>query len=116
MLNDIAENAGETSQATLPGLEFNDANVLGGKGYVERCLEHQVQRLYDAGNLDDRHAGTVALALVAARNVDSMGFVGKPSGRSMMIKAAKDVFELLPSPEIASNDSLDELRAMLMDS
>lgn len=109
------KNPGETQQQTLPGLEFNDKNLIGEKGYVERCLEKQITRLFDAGNIDDRHSGTVALALVAARNVDSMGFIGRPSGRSMMIKAAKDVFELLPAPEMASNDSLEELRALLMD-
>lgn len=114
-MNQIKENTGENQQQALPGLEFNNENVLGGKGYVERCLEKQVQRLFDAGNIDDRHSGTVALALVAARNVDSMGFVGRPSGRSMMIKAAKDVFELLPVPEVASADSLKELQALIIE-
>lgn len=89
--------------ANLPGMGIPGQDYIEG-GYVETELGKQISRQQAAGEVDDRHAGIVALAVVAARNVDNMGYVGRPSGRANMLRAAREVFEMLPEPETGQAD------------
>ena len=82
---------------------------FGEPGYVEAALIQQITAMREHGHIDDRHAGTVALARVAAQQVDDMGLVGRPSGRANMLRAAREVFELLPEVEQDNADVFSEL-------
>lgn len=95
----------------VPGLEPETARP--GIGYVEREMRTQIQRMAASGEVDDRHAGLIALAMVAARNVDTMGFEGRPSGRANMLRAAREVFEMLPEVQAVDTDGFQEIVAAL---
>lgn len=92
----------------LDGIEMPSPR-FGGVGFVEEAMRRQIDAMQRDGSLDERHAGAVALALVAARNADTMGDFGKPSGRAMMLTAITKVFELLPEIEMATEDTMDAL-------
>lgn len=96
----------------LAGLEM-PAPVYGGPGYVEQAMQRQIEAMHRSGDVDDRHAGALALAMVAARQIDTMGGAGRPSGRAMMLQAVVRVMELLPEVENASEDTLGRLTAEL---
>lgn len=98
----------------LDGIEM-PAPIAGAPGYVETAMRRQLDAMERAGNLDDRHAGAAALAMLAARNADSMGTVGRPSGRAMMLTAVTKVLELLPEVEEASDDTFAKLLEQLQD-
>lgn len=96
----------------LDGIEM-PAPTYGGPGFVEEAMRRQVAAMTSDGSIDERHAGAVALALVAARNADTMGDYGKPSGRAMMLTAITKVFELLPEAVEANESVMDELTRLL---
>lgn len=98
----------------LDGIEM-PAPTYGAAGFVEAAMQRQVEALTNDGTLDERHAGAVALALVAARNADTMGDYGKPSGRAMMLTAITKVFELLPEAVEANESVMDELTRLLQE-
>lgn len=101
-------------QPALEGLILPRAGY-GEPGYVEAALIQQIDAMREHGHIDDRHAGTVALARVAAQQVDDMGLVGRPSGRANMLRAAREVFELLPEVEQDNADVFAQLLARITD-
>lgn len=104
-----------SSQPTiLDGIEM-PTPTYGGPGFVEDSMRRQIEAMTRDGSLDERHAGAVALALVAARNADTMGDYGKPSGRAMMLTAITKVFELLPEAAEANESVMDELARLLQE-
>lgn len=103
----------EMTQA-IPGLEPIQTAFSGKPGYVEQATVIMVQSLRNDGWITDYHAGPVALAIVTARRVDRSEGKGAPSGQANLLRAMKEIFELLPSPEQASSDALDKALAMMM--
>lgn len=84
--------------------------AYGEAGYVERALAKQVEAMTLAGSLTVEHAGAIALAMTAARQVDNISLGGgRPSGRAMMLTAATKVFELLPDVAAVSEDKWADL-------
>lgn len=77
-------------------------------GVVERETQAQIDALKAQGYLEAHHAGQVALALFTARAVDRSEDRGAPSGQANLIRALREIYELLPSPEAASQDALDK--------
>lgn len=96
----------------LAGIDLPDT-VSGRRGYVERALAEQVEAMRETGELDNRHSALVALAHSAARQVDSMGEIGRPSGRANMLRAAREVFELLPEATPEAHDAMQQLNEEL---
>lgn len=96
----------------LDGLQL-PAPTYGGAGFVEAAMHRQIAALQQHGDVDERHAGALALALVAARQIDEMGSHGRPSGRALMLQAAVRVLELLPDVEQQGEDALEKLNAEL---
>lgn len=98
----------------LEGIDM-PAPTYGSPGFVEEAMRRQIEALTKDGTLDERHSGATALALVAARNADTMGDYGKPSGRAMMLTAITKVFELLPEAVEANESVMDELTRLLQE-
>lgn len=97
----------------LPG--FEQAPAMPGKpGYVESATLEMVAELRRDGWITGHHAGPVALAVVTARRVDASEGRGAPSGQANLLRAMKEIFELLPAPETASSDALDKALAAMM--
>lgn len=94
---------------TLPGLEPPTPP----SGSLERSVRDQVTKLEQLGYIEAHHAGLVELALVTARDIDRSFGKGAPSGRANLLRVMKEIFEILPQPETASKDTLDELVAAL---
>src|SRR5690606_32202726 len=92
-----AEKMDETAPE-LPGLEVkkDDPNVI---GPVEAGISEQVDRLRGDGWITPHHAGFVALALRAARDVDQSAGKGAPSGRANLLRVMNEILESLPHPE-----------------
>lgn len=87
----------------LPGL----APKAPVKGFVEVETEKTLNALRASGAISDVNAGLAALALIAARNVDTMGAVGAPSGRASVLSSAKDIFlALMPESTQDSSESV----------
>lgn len=76
-------------------------------GEMEQALDEQVQKLQELGYLETHHNGLIALARAAARDVDWSTGMGAPSGRANLLRAMKEILEIIPQPEAASKDSLD---------
>lgn len=99
----------------LEGIE-PPSPTYGREGFVEAAMRRQVEAMTLAGTLTNEHAGAIALAMTAARQVDNIGSGGgRPSGRAMMLTAATKVFELLPQPEAVSEDKWETLMKELRD-
>lgn len=93
----------------IPGLEPKRTE----KGNVEVEMEKQINKLRELGLINDAHSGTVALCILAARNVDEMGDRGAPSGRAQLLKSVSDVFAMLPSADDVSDDAVDKIVAAI---
>lgn len=101
------------NDAMLPG--FGDSTPNPGEaGYVERETAKQIEKLRDMGYIQDHHAGQVALAIVTARALDQSGQRGAASGRANLSRAMKEIFEMLPAPEVASTDNLAQALDRIM--
>lgn len=96
---------------TLPGMGIPTPPI----GSVEVETQRQIDALRRAGYIEEHHAGQVALALFTARAVDRSAGHGAPSGQANLIRALREIFELLPSPEAASQDALDKALEALRD-
>lgn len=103
-----SENAPE-----LPGFELkkDDPNVI---GPVETGITKQVNQLTADGWVTTNHAGYVALAIRAARDVDQSAGKGAPSGRANLLRVMNEILESLPHPEDTSGDALDKALAFMM--
>ncbi|NMW64792.1 hypothetical protein HHJ78_04425 [Mobiluncus mulieris] len=84
----------------LPGFE----PIPPGKGYVEQELEKTLGKLRDSKQIGDESAGMAALAIMAARSLDQMGAKGAPSGRAMLLNAAREIFASL-QPEKTTTET-----------
>lgn len=103
------ENAPE-----LPGLELkkDDPNVI---GPVETGISAQIEQLTGDGWITGHHAGFVALAIRAARDVDQSAGKGAPSGRANLLRVMNEILDSLPHPEDQSGDALDKALAAILD-
>lgn len=109
----MADRSDEITPA-LPGLGPVPAAGPGAPGYVEAATVVMVDKLRADGWISDWHAGPVALAIVTARRVDASEGRGAPSGQANLLRAMKEIFELLPTPESVSSDALDKALAFMM--
>lgn len=98
----------------LPGLGPAPRRPDAEPGYVEAATLVMVEKLKEDGWISDWHAGPVALAIVTARRVDLSEGRGAPSGQANLLRAMKEIFELLPTPENVSSDALDKALAVMM--
>ena len=108
----MADRSDEITPA-LPGLAPARPEA-GAPGYVEAATVVMVDKLKSDGWITDHHAGPVALAIVTARRVDASEGRGAPSGQANLLRAMKEIFELLPAPETVSSDALDKALAAMM--
>lgn len=92
----------------LPGMAL-DSPDNGQAGYIERALLLQIERQRDAGEIDDRHAGRVALALVSARKADRLRANEKAYGVAQVLAAVKACLELLPDPVAHTVNGFEEI-------
>ena len=98
---------------TLPGLEPKKPEKPQ-PGPVEIGIQAQVKKLTEDDWITDHHAGQVALAVRAAQDVDQSAGKGAPSGRANLLRAMKEILEMLPQPELIQGDALDRaLEAMM---
>jgi hypothetical protein len=82
-------------------------------GPVEIGVKAQVAELERGGWITAAHAGAVALALRAARDVDQSEGKGAPSGRANLLRSAKEILEMLPGPEIATGQDFEAALAAI---
>ncbi len=99
---------GTSSQGIFPIFEEKEPAI----GYVETETLKAIETLRETGLLGGESAGMVALAVIAARNVDRMGDRGAPSGRANLISSAKDCLESL-IPEVKADVSTQRLQEVL---
>ena len=98
---------------TLPGLAPKPPKKPD-PGPVEIGIRAQVTKLSEDGWITEHHAGQVALAVRAAQDVDQSAGKGAPSGRANLLRAMKEILEMLPQPEAIQGDALDRtLEAIL---
>lgn len=103
----------DESAPTLPGFEParpDDSTP----GYVEAQTLRQIEALTADGWITAHHGGPVALAIVTARRVDRAEGRGAPSGQANLLRALKEIFEILPTPERESSDALDKALSAMM--
>jgi hypothetical protein len=100
-------------EPTLPGLELPSAKNEGGD-LVTTAVTAQVAALRSLGYIEDHHAGQVALALAAARDIDRSFGRGAPSGRANLLRVMNEILESLPQPETASKDKLDQVLQVIL--
>lgn len=93
----------------LPGVDVPEPEQAA--GFIEQQLRVQIERQRAAGELDDRHAGRVALAVIAARRADRLRANEKAYGVAQVLGAVKQCFELLPEP-VAAQES-DAFKAIV---
>lgn len=94
----------------LPGLEPKEPEP----GTVKHEMSKQIEKLREDKLITEAHAGIVALALLAAENVDRMGQIGAPSGRANLLKATADVFAMLPVPPEGQSATVETIIAAIM--
>lgn len=82
-------------------------------GPVERGYLKQIKTLEESGAMGPEHAGTRSLVLNAARAVDHIKPTDAASGRSNLIKALKEVAQMLPSPAEHHSSLLAEIRDLM---
>lgn len=98
---------------TLPGMDVKKPENTE-PGPVQIGIQAQIEKLTEDGWISMHHAGQVALAVRAAQDVDQSAGKGAPSGRANLLRAMKEILEMLPQPELIQGDSLDRaLEAML---
>lgn len=98
---------------TLPGMDVKKPEKPE-PGPVEIGIQAQIEKLTEDGWISQHHAGQVALAVRAAQDVDQSAGKGAPSGRANLLRAMKEILEMLPQPELIQGDALDRaLEAMM---
>lgn len=86
-------------------------------GPVTRGVSAQVAALQDAGVLDEKHAGTVALAVATAHEIDRETLTGgKAYGKAQLISALNAILENLPQLDANANDIMDRALRAIMES
>jgi hypothetical protein len=82
-------------------------------GPMEASIIKQMDSLRSQGYIEDHHAGLVMLARIAAADLDTSQGRGAPSGRANLIRAVKEILEIVPAPEAASKDALADVVAAM---
>lgn len=83
-------------------------------GPVEIGIGVQIEKLTADGWITGHHAGQVALAVRAARDVDQSQGKGAPSGRANLLRVMKEILEMLPQPEQQTSGALDKALEAIM--
>lgn len=97
----------DTDQLALAGFALPDQGPHE-PGPVERGVTEQVEQLRRDGWITVHHAGTVALVLRAARDVDESAGKGAPSGRANLLRVMNEILAELPAPEAAQDGALEK--------
>lgn len=97
----------------LPGLE-PPTPASSEPGYVEQETRKQIDVLTRLGYIQDHHAGQVALAIFTARSLDRLEGRGAASGQANLSRALKEIFEMLPQPDAATQDALSDALAAIL--
>lgn len=97
----------------LPGFGAKPAESLEA-GPVEMGITEQIEKLTQDGFITTHHAGQVALAVRAARDVDQSQGKGAPSGRANLLRVMKEILEMLPQPEQQTSGALDRALEAIM--
>ncbi|GAT87972.1 hypothetical protein CVCC1112_2631 [Paenarthrobacter nicotinovorans] len=101
---DTAPDSDE-SVPMLPG--FGELAQNDGKpGFLEEATLRTIKARSEDGWLGPGDSGPVALALITARKVDRMSHRDAASGQANLLRAMKEVFEMLPQPEVAGSSDL----------
>lgn len=77
-----------------------------GCGFLEKATLQTVRDRTENGWLGPGDAGPVALAIITARKVDRMTSKDAASGQANLLRAMKEIFEMLPQPEVVGADEL----------
>lgn len=104
-----AQNVTFEQPALLPEMKEKTQGI----GPVESGYLEQIRALEESGVMGSEHAGTRSLVLNAARAVDQIKDTDAASGRSNLIKALKEVAQMLPVAPAASMSVLADLRALM---
>lgn len=99
---------------TFPGFAVKKEETTEA-GPVELGIAVQIERLTEDGWITGHHAGQVALAIRAARDVDQSQGKGAPSGRANLLRVMKEILEMLPQPEQAADGALELALKTMMD-
>lgn len=97
----------------LPGFATNRPESKE-PGPVELGITEQIEKLTADGWITGHHAGQVALAVRAARDVDQSQGKGAPSGRANLLRVMKEILEMLPQPEQQTSGALDRALEAIM--
>lgn len=84
-------------------------------GPVSQGVSAQVTALQDAGVLDAKHAGMVALAVATAHEIDRETLTGgKAYGKAQLISALNAILENLPELDANANDLMDKALSAIL--
>lgn len=92
----------------LPIFEEFSADPAG-KGFLEKATLETIRDRTEKKWITSGDAGPVALALITARKVDRMTSRDAASGQANLLRAMKEIFEMLPQPDIAGADELADV-------
>ncbi|WP_104087271.1 hypothetical protein [Arthrobacter sp. GMC3] len=104
----------EESERMLPIFEEFTTDPAG-KGFLEKATMATVKERTEKGWITVGDSGPVALALITARKVDRMTSRDAASGQANLLRAMKEIFEMLPQPTVAGADELADVLAYVMD-
>lgn len=77
-----------------------------GTGFLENATMATIRDRTEKGWIGAGDAGPVALALITARKVDRMTTRDAASGQANLLRAMKEIFEMLPQPTVVGADEL----------
>lgn len=84
-------------------------------GPVSQGVSAQVTALQEAGVLDAKHAGMVALAVATAHEIDRETLTGgKAYGKAQLISALNAILENLPELDANANDLMEKALSAIL--
>lgn len=89
----------------LPLFEEFEPND-GKRGFLESATMETIRDRTANGWLGPGDSGPMALAIITARKVDRMTARDAASGQANLLRAMKEIFEMLPQPEVVGSDDL----------
>lgn len=101
-------------QASLPGMSMNHRGSVE-PGPVELGVLAQIKAMETDRLLTDMHAGRVALALRAARDLDQSAGIGAPSGRAKLAEVLNGILDGLPEVEVTAPGLLEDVLEAIRD-
>lgn len=84
-------------------------------GFLESATMQTIRDRTEKSWLGPGDAGPVALALITARKVDRMSPRDAASGQANLLRAMKEIFEMLPQPEAVGSSDLGEVLDAIRD-